>query len=411
MAVTDSQIADWLERNYQPAKLGNIAFKDAPMTAYLPHDENAGGDSLQLRWKYGNPQGIGVTFAQARARGQAETLKPAKVVFDYHTFYSYLEIDNTAIERARGGGLAATDVFQEGVNGTMEAHGDHLETIVWSDGYPTLGAIGGISGSTFTVAEEDIEKWEVGLEIVLAANRTTGALESGGASLIVSKVDRATRTITCTAGIVATIAAATNGDFAFIKSTRIDSAARQTMVGIRGYIPDTVSGSDAFGDTSLNRSVEPFRLAGLRVPLSSGISVRQGLVDFFVKCKKYKVKPDSLWCSVERWGELIKEMGTNVEYVNIKNEKYGVALKGVALYTPEGEVPVMTSPKCPDANVYGIKRDSWRIYSVNGPLIRPSRRYAKFMDNETTDGINMSWRSFSQVGCKRPWENAVGIFS
>lgn len=411
MTVTDSQIADWLERNYQPAKLGNIAFKDAPMTAYLPHDENAGGDFLQLRWKYGTPQGHGVTVAQARARGQATTLLPAKVVFDYHTYYSYLEIDNTAIERARGGGLAATDVFQEGINGTMEAHGDHLETIVWSDGYPTLGAIGGISGSTFTVAEEDIEKWEVNLEIVLAANRTTGALESGGASLIVTKVDRATRTITCNAGIVATIAAATNGDFAFIKSTRIDSAARQTMVGIMGYIPDTVGGSDAFGDTALNRSVEPYRLAGLRVPMSAGISVRQGLVDFFVKCKKYKVKPDSLWCSVERWGELIKEMATNVEYVNIKNEKYGVTLKGVALYTLEGEVPVMTSPKCPAANVYGIKRDSWRIYSVNGALIRPARRYGKFMDLEAADGVSMMWRSFSQVGCKRPWENAVGIFS
>lgn len=411
MAISDAGIADWLERNYQPAKLGNIAFKDAPMTAYLPHDENAGGDNLILRWKYGTPRGVGVTYAQAKARGQLTTLKTAKVSLDYHTYYSYLEIDNTAIERARGGGLAAADIFQEGLNGTMESHGDDVETFIWSDGYPTLGAIGGISGSTFTVAEEDIEKWEVDMEVVLAASRTTGALRSAGASVIVSKVDRQTRTITCTAGIVATIAAAVNGDFAFIKSTRIDSAARQTAVGIKGYLPETVSGADAFGDTSLNRSVERNRLAGLAVDIASGISVRQGLVDFFVKCKKYKVKPDSLWCSVERWGELIKEMGSNVEYVNLKNEKYGVPIKGVALYTPDGEVPVMASPKCPNANVYGIKRDSWRIYSVNGALIRSPFRYSKYLDNQTSDGVILAFRSFFQVGCKRPWENAVGVFA
>jgi hypothetical protein len=411
MSVTDAQIADWLERNYQPAKLGNIAFKDAPMVNWLPHDESAGGDFLQLRWKYGNPQAHGVTRAQAVARGAATGLKPAKVVLDYHTYYSHLPIDNTAIERARGGGLAATDVFQEGINGVMESHGDMLETFIWSDGYPTLGAIGGISGSTFTVAKEDIEKWEVDLEIVLAASRTTGALESGGASLTVTKVDRATRTITCNAGIVATIAAATNGDFAFVKSTRIDSAARQCAVGIKGYIPDSVGGSDAFGDTSLNRSIEPFRLAGARETINAGISVRQGLIDGLVVFKKYKVKPDALWMSVERWGELIKEMGTSVEYVNVKNEKYGLAVKGVVLYGPDGEIPCMASPKCPNANVYGLKRDSWRIYSVNGALIRSPFRYSKYLDSQTEDGILMAFRSFYQVGCKRPWENGVIIYS
>lgn len=411
MAISDSQIGDWLERNYQPAKLGNIAFKDAPMTAWLPHKEDAGGDFLQLRWKYGNPEGHGVTFAQAKARGDLATLKPAKVVLDYHTYYSYLPIDNTAIERARGGGLAATDIFQEGMNGTMEAHGDALETFVWSDGYPTLGAIGGISGSTFTVAAQDIEKWEVGLEIVLAASRTTGALESSGASLTVTKVDRSALTITCNAGIVATIGAATNGDFAFIKSTRIDSAARQCAVGIMGYIPDSVGGSDAFGDTSLNRSVEPFRLAGARINITSGVSVRQGLVDTLVQWKKYKVKPDALWMSVERWGELIKECGSNVIYQNIKNEKYGVAIKGVEIVGPDGPIPCMTSPKCPNANVYGLKRDSWAIHSVNGALIRPAMRYSKYMDSDSVDGIQMRFRSFYQIGCKRPWENGLAIFS
>lgn len=409
--ITDSGIGDWLERNYQPAKLGNIAFKKAPLTAWMPHKEDGGGELIQLRWKYGVPRGQGKTFAQAKIRGDLASLKTAKVVLDYNTYYSYLPIDNTAIERARGGGRSAADVFTEGLNGTMEAHGDDLETFLWSDGYPTLGAIGNITGSTFTVAREDIEKWEVEMEIVLAANRTTGALESGGASLTVTKVDRVNLLITCSAGIVATIGAATNGDFAFLKGTRIDSAVAQTVIGIRGYLPDSVGGSDAFGDTSLNRSVDRHRLAGAQVNVSAGVSVRQGLTDMMVQFKKYGVEPDALWMSLERWGEYIKECGTNVVYMNQKNAKYDHVIKGVEYIGPDGPIPIMASSKCPNANVYGLKRNTWHIDCVNGPLIKPAMRYSKYMDSDTTDGIQLRFRSFYQAVCKRPHENGVAIFA
>jgi hypothetical protein len=411
--ITDSNINDWLERNYQAPKLGNLAFKGNTIIPWLPHDESAGGENLVIRWKYGHSQGVAVDMPSAKTRADASGMKAAKVMFDYETFYSVATVDNTAIERALGGNLSAVNVLQDAIGDAMEVHGDHLETFAFSDGWPTLGAISSISGATFKVAAEDIEKWEVDLEIVLAAARTSGSLRSSGASAVVSKVDRETYTITVSgASLVANIAAAANGDFAFIKTTRIDSAVRQCMVGIAGYIPATApGGSDAFGDGSLNRSVEPTRLAGTRLTIPAGTSTKQGLIDFFVRLGKYKIKPDALFCSYERWGELIKEMASDVRYVDIENKKYGLTMSGVRLFTPNGEVPVLPSPKCPDANVWGLTRNTWKVYCVNGPLIKPAARYQKYLDSATTDGVEIRFRSFAQIGCLAPWKNGVGTFA
>lgn len=409
--VTESNIADWLERNYQPPKLGNKALKDAPLTAWLPHDESAGGEILVLRWRYGMSQGVGTTYSQAKTRADASGLKPAKVHLDYETFYSVATVDNTAIERAQGGNLAAVNVLQQSISDAMEAHGDHLETFLFSDGYPTLGQISNISGSTFTVAAEDVEKWEADLEIVLAAARASGATRNAGASLIVQKVDRDSGLITCTAGIVATIGAAQNGDYAFIKTTREDTATRQCMIGIMGFVPPTVSVSDSFGDNGLNRSLDPFRLAGVRLTIPAGTSTKQGLIDFFVRCGKYKIKPDALWVSFERWGDLIKELGNDVRYVDIENKKYGINITGVRLMTPKGEVPVIASSKCPYAYVWALTRSSWKLYSVNGALIRPATRYQKALDSSSGDSVELRYRSFAQLGCLDPFANAIGIFA
>lgn len=410
--VTDSNIADWLERNYQPPKLGNTAFKDNPLITWLPHDENAGGELVVLRYRYGMSQGVGVTYSQAKTRADLSGVKAAKVTVDYETFYSVATVDNTAIERAAGGNLAATNVLQRAINDAMEAHGDHLETFAFSDGWPSLGQVvtGSISGATFKVAAQDIEKWEVDLEVVFAASRTTGALRDSGASLTVTKVDRDTNTITFGANI-STINGLTNADHCFIKTTRITDASRQCMIGLLGWIPDSVGGSDAFGDGSLNRSVDPFRLAGARITIAAGTSVKQGLIDFFVRCGKYKIKPDALFCSFERWGDLIKELGNDVRYVDIENKKYGLTISGVRLFTPKGEVPVIASSKCPYGFVWGLTRKSWKLYSVNGALIRPATRYQKALDSSSADSIELRYRSFAQIGCLEPHQNAIGIFS
>lgn len=409
--TTESVIADWLERNYQPPKLGNTAFKDAPLTAWLPHNENSGGEVIVLRYRYGMSQGIGQSYSQAKTRADLSGVKAAKAHVDFETFYTVATVENVAIERAAGGNLAATNVLQRAIKDAMEAHGDHLESFMFSDGWPSLGEILAISGSTITVAAQDIEKWENDLEVVLAASRTSGGLRNAGASIVSSKVDRDSNVITFTAGVVATIAAAAVGDHCFIKSTRIDSGERSAMIGIMGYVPASVSTADAFGDTSLNRSVDPFRLAGARITIPAGTSVKQGLIQFFVRCGKYKIKPDALWCSFERWGDLIAELTNDVRYVDIKNEKYGLTISGVRLMTPKGEVPVIPSSKCPNAYVWGLTRSSWKLHSVNGALIRPATRYAKALDSASGDDIELRYRSFAQLTCEEPHLNAIGIFA
>lgn len=409
--VTDSNILSWLENNYQPPKLGNIAFKDSVLFPWFPVDEDAGGEQIVLRWKSGRSQGVGATYAQAKARADLSGLQPHKVTFDYETFYSVATLDNTAIERSQGGNLSAANVLQESINDAMESHGEHLETFAFSDGWPTLGAIANVSGSTCTVARQDIEKWEKDLNIVFAATRTTGGLRSA-TPLTVTKVDRTSDQLKITFSAALATVSAANGDFAFIETTRIEAATRQCMVGIGAYLPDAaVSGSDAFGDGSLNRSVEPLRLAGVRVPIDAGASTRQGLIDLCVQWGKYNVKPDAMFMSHERQGDLIKELGNNVRYVDMEVKRYGLNITGVKLVTKHGEIPTFASSKCPNANVYGLKRKSWKLFSVNGAPIRPATRYQKALDSATTDGIEIRYRSFLQLGCLRPWENGVGVFA
>jgi hypothetical protein len=414
-----NDLSAWLQKNYTPAKLTSMAERDRPLIAMFKKVP-AGGENLNVHLDFGNAQGIGATFSQAKTRADATNLQGMKMVFDYVPLYSVATVSNNQLDLAEGAG-GALSVFggvKRAIASAMDSLGDDLETAFFGDGWGTCGRIatGGISGSTATLENAgDVENFDIGMEVQLFASRTSGAARNTPASLIVQGVDRENGKVTFTADIVATIPAAAAGDYFARKTLREDTASPTMKVplGLGGWVPSTAPTSgDSFGGK--DRSVDPLKLAGIRVSISAGTSVRSAIYDIVNRSGKYRGQQGVAVMSWEKLGDLLKEIGNDVTYTDLKSSvDANLNYRLVTIQGPKGPIKIVPSAKCPNSLIYMLDMSTWELHVVNGDLIRPAARKAGdgIIDDTSDDSIQIRFKSYCQLACISPMKNAVGVFA
>ena len=403
-----SDLVNLLERDYQPKKLTSLALQDAPLSAFLMKDENGGGEKMVVRFWGAESGGSGTTVTEAEAQAYDGDADVAS--FNWKVHYTADAVDNVVIEKSQGGGLSIVDMLQHKIKSAMRRHGGVIESILFGNSHGLLGRIatGGISSNTITLEDpQTAANFEPGMHLSFGPNIDSSSLRTG--STYVTKVDRGALTAKVTVNSLGDVTSEAVLDYIFHKSYTGGAA----PPGLQQIIPaDVPAASEDFG--GLDRSTKDVvRYAGWRYPVPSGTSVLQGITLALTYGAQFGGKWESVFCGYEKYGQLMAELLAKGIFTpdTFKANDYVVNIHGVKIMGPKGPVMVVPSPKCPAKLMWALQRDTLRLRSVNGPLVKVATRTGRYIDAQSADQIKARWRSIFGVICPEPVANGCIKFA
>jgi hypothetical protein len=344
--------------------------------------------------------GSGANVTDAIAAEVADGYKKALV--DWKLLYTASSMTNPAIQRSKGS-KQLVDAWQQAIKGSMARHGNELETLMFGAGYGILGRRASASTNVITLTNPgEAFNFQEG-QVVGASPNADGSSPRTGTTAIAS-LDRSNNKLTLVSA--AGITAFADNDYFFVKGLVGTTA---VPGGLARIIPPVApTAGDNFG--GLDRSIAPEALAGWRYTGIAGEQVTEQLIKGLQHGSKFDGKADTVVISVDKMTTFILEQANRVEFTEMKSEKYNVSFRGVTLQGPHGPVTVMSSPKCPDANGWALERETWKLESVQEPLIAVATRTGKYIDSELNDLVRLRWRSQFQLECSLPGHNGVFNF-
>jgi len=399
-ATATSDILDALERHYQPKKLISMALSDCPLTAYFPKDEDGSGDKCQMRFYVLQAGGVGstMTLAKGRQRGPGFVSGTA----DWKLVRSYWSVNQAAVNRTKGS--STIELLQEGIKSTMGRHGNEIETMLFGSGNGRLGKRLSASTNVITLTNPgEAFNFQIGQEVTADDTVDGSSLRVG--STTVTAIDYSNNKITLASA--AGITSFADADYLFLKDFEGAFGTGGSPAGLQVIIPATAPSASGDYLTGLDRTVYPELLAGFRYTGVSGDTLTEQLIRFLQHGSKFGGKQDAVFMSVDRMTQLLleqKSMGT-YEETQMVSKEYNINFKGVKLHGPKGPVDAYSSTKCPDTLAWALERESWKLQSVQEPLIAVATKTGKYIDAEVEDEIVAKWRSQFQIECKWPAHN------
>lgn len=414
MATTFTTMAAALKTRFYLDKntIPDMTYEESPLYAVIPKSEDWGGQSAEFPIIYGQNQSHSATFSNAQANAGTLTMKRWSLPPSGNKkHYTIAQIPGDLIRAMEGNPNAYFPAVEAEVESAMKTSARRLSIDMFGDGFGRIGVIatGGISGSTVTLATaEDAKKFEVDMIVVLSASNSANTLRNAGTTIKVLSVDEDAGTVTFTTGVVATIAAAAAGDSIFPVGDRQDSAtpARLRMLGLEGWVPydrTTLTGA-LFG---VDRTLHPTRLGGSFAD-GSQKSIREAIQDMVSLLAGRKAKPKYAYLSYSKWNELAKELGSNVQYVDVKVGETGVVgFTGIRVNGPKGSVEVLPDQSCPPTRCFVIQPDTFMLLSLGRAVGFLDEDDNRMLRQGTADSYEIRIGGYVELLCKAPGFNGV----
>ncbi len=204
------------------------------------------------------------------------------------------------------------------------------------------------------------------------------------------------------------------GDTNFI-TNGLATANMLKWAGFGAWIPLTApSGSDNFW--TVNRSVSPTKLAGLRFTQGSGESIQDALIDSVNQLAANGSEagdPDFIFINPVSYQTLVKQLTSQGVYQMIKakiNEDVSISFKALVLPTANGEIAILQDRNCGSQLAYIITLKTWKIRSMG--KLASFLTYPGFYDQlgipvYGSDAIQLQIGGYSNLTCNAPGANAV----
>jgi hypothetical protein len=239
----------------------------------------------------------------------------------------------------------------------------------------------------------------------LQANATDGGASPRAAAGYVIAVDRQAGTVTVASsglgGSAATPSGWTGNDYLVVKG---DNNLKAT--GLAGWFPATAptTGDSFFG---VDRSIDPVRLAGLRIDGSS-----YPISEALIKASMYLAREGAI-CDVAvtnhvSWGALATELSTKVVYETLKGPA-GISFEAIVVSGQKGKIKVIADRSCPGSTAYVLTSKTLKLLSLNqAPHIvgYGSADPAGWLRISNADAVEARGVSYSNLGVLQPGKNA-----
>lgn len=410
----DAMLKDY----YTPEEVLRLTLTDNILLGMLPK-KRAGGRRYIQPVNFGHPGGAAATFATAQSNAYGSRYDDFQLTRAKQ--YQFVLLENEVYFASEGDLDAFEPAFNEFDKG-FQSLAYKINRRLYRDVHGSVGKIatGGISGSTITLDDpaDAFNVWK-GDKIELAAT-LGGALLAGG-PLTVDSVDRETGIITCTAGIVATIAAAVAGDFLYIQGDHVTASDKLTAAGLESWLPVTDRSTElAASFFGVTRSTEPVLLGGVYVDGADYTDLNEIVLKLVGKVGKYGGKPDLILMNTERFTDLQRLwLSKHVVFENMsvsvtaraggQNVTFSKLYSGMMANVGGFVVKVMADRSCPTNRLYALQTNTWKIWhTFDLPGFIMKKEGGRILrDHESQDAMECRIGAYYNLGCSAPGYNGV----
>jgi hypothetical protein len=400
MAVSSlSTVAYIYKKNYAGEIVGDLAARKHPFYFKLKKNDGFTGRSFDYPIAVGNPQGIGANFAAAQAA--VATSQGFQLVATRKKKYGFIQLDGESILAAGDDRGAFVKLVRNETDRQLEEFGDHLAFDLYRDGGGVRGVrLGALVGNTVTMTTAgDARNFKIGMTVTAGSAADGSGMRVG--TTTVAGVSEQANTVTLTnAGAIAAFAA---GDFLWASGDQ-PVAGNQCVNGLAAHLPLTApTAGDSFN--SIDRSVDPVRLAGVRVNNTANY-LEENIYDACVQIYDIGKTADTAFCNPVAFGQMVKRMNAKVMY-----QEAGGTVKAYFRYinldTPAGLIECYPDPDCPRNRSYVTKMDTWFLKHVGGAPHIIMDDDMRSLRTSNADSIESRTRFLGDLICKEPGSNAV----
>ncbi len=416
MAVSKALTTQYLKRLYPDKVRMLMGEKSGKLLAMMKRNPKGFGESYDVGVEYGRLVSSGADFTKTQALASSGAPAGKKFAVTEVTHYTMARITGNIVRKANSSGNDG--IFKEVLTVkskkafNTEIH--RASRAVYEAGYGIVGVIGasGITTDTITLADkEDAVNFDIGMVVFLVANTgESAASRNSGTTITVLAVDRSAGTVQFTAGVVATIGAAADGDFIVVDGDRGTGATptKLVMSGVKAWIPASVAatGDSHFG---VDRASDPTRLAGWRVA-GLGKSIRESFID-----ASYLVQNDAdvfshIFTHPANFASLAKELeGSKLFTAADFKTKAGIGIRGAMLQAEEiGEVAIIPDRYCPKKKSFCLDMETWELRSEGTwPQFMTFGDQGDLMTVDAADQAEVRVGGDLNVVCHAPMNNCI----
>ena len=383
-----SSFEEALKEHYKGGVVENLVYKNRPLMAMMPKYTKFGGRVLPVPVMNANPQNRSASFSDAQKVGSAYQASSIKsFLLQRVRDYSIARIDGETLEASKGDANAFMQAATAEIDGAMSAIGRSLAGAAYRDGSGVIGnadsvALGPPIEITLT-DPENVTQFEVGMTL----QDPTAAREG-----TVQAVDRSNGTLEMAAGstLIATDDLVVKGD----QSAKVS--------GLDAWITNdpTALAATFFG---VDRSVDPSRLAGLNHN-GSAQPIEEALIDAASLVGREGGRPDYCFMGFEKFSELVKALGSKVQYVDAKSPA-GLGFKALELHAPYGTMKIIPDADAQPDTAWMLQLDSWSLNSLGECPRILTHDGNKSLRISDADAIEVRIGYYANIACKAPGWN------
>jgi len=373
------------KRLYSDKKVGDMAMRYHPTLSKCSKEGGFGGVTFHYPARYGNPQGISGTFADAQTA--AETSKGEQYAASRSIKYGVITVDGESMAAAEGSKSAFLDLVTQETDGVIEAMGDTLGFDFFRAGNGQRGRRSSASTDIITLSvADDVRNFKVGMTVIASANADGSSARSG--STKVEAFDQSSGTITLVSA--AALISFADNDYLF----RLGDPAT-CMDGLADLYPLTapVFESDSFRGVDRGQAVE--LLSGVRIDdTATSIEENAGLVA--VNIAQNGKRSDTLVLNPINYWQVIRRLNAKVEF----DDGGGTANYGFEyfkIHSPAGTLKCYSDADCPTNRGYVLNQSTNYIKHLKAFIHVITDDGRPTLRQTSADGIEARIRSMSNL--------------
>jgi hypothetical protein len=408
MAATSTTISNFdpaLKQLYREKRVEDLTYSRRPMLAMIPKFEDFQGRNMPIVTKFGNPQGVGATFATAQ--GNRSQVRTEDFLLTRVNQYSIASIDGEVAEASKGEKGAFLNAMMAVIDGAMEALADAIESYLPRSGTGSMGVAGTISTTTLTLATpEDIVNFEVGMEVTASAT-DGGALRSGNAT--VTGINRDLGTLTTDSNWTSQITSFAANDFVYRQGDEAAAGANKVISGFEAWCPSSAPTSTLF--FGVDRSVDTSRLGGQRYDAATaGDSIEEGLIKGQSLACREGGAIDTYFVNHVKYRDLVLEVGSRARYDRKQAKGSGgdlakVGFQSLVVDGDRGPIDVVAANKCQKDVAWGLELNTWLLASLGKATKILDLDNNRILRQSSADGYEVRIGFRGNAACKAPGYN------